>query len=420
MFSLDQLTRMQEDAASKAMEDRHRFDPIYEIVEKYVKKNKLILGGNISIKMAIGDPKTQDDFYYDIYSDHPVKEAFNLANLIAEVTEAIYVRTEIYGKELMIKIQERPIVKIIGLPKNMKNIIQPEYINGIYYIPADYHLIETYRILYTPMVDEWEKYIEYEKELYGWIKKEFDVNKARFIGGADSPDVIREQLKRNLLEHLNSRNDIILVGLEACSSFLPNMKYSNKTLDILTTMPVIKELVSWINKSTKLPASYKSNSMQLLADFRLSKTTIYITYQSKKIPVLYAYDCLEYDVVPFNKNNNGCQIGNLFVIMRFLLLDAWSIKTIRSSGGIDEKFAKNRISEIYQIYFELRDKLKLVDENIQSNINNVWGVFQPIENYIGNYFSDMRAKKAIIKEQDFTPDYLPIRFFKQHGFYQEI
>lgn len=418
MFSLDQLTRMHKDAASKALEDRHKFDPIYDIVENYVRKNKLILGGNISIKMTIGHKKTQDDFSYEIYSDHAVRDAFKLANLIAEVTEAVYVRTEIYGKELTVKIQERPIVKIIGLPKNMKKIIQPELINNILYIPADYHLIQAYRSLYLPIPDDWEQWIEYEEELYGWLKKEYDTNEQRFIGGSVA-NPIRDTLKSKLLLYLATRDDIILIGPNACESFIDNLKYPSKTIDIIASTPVIKELQMWIKEITNMPTTIKSNNVQLLTDFRLTRTTVYIN-DSGKIPVLYAYNCLDYDVIPFNKNKFGCQIGNPFVIMRFLLLDAWSVKVIRGFGGIDEKYAKNRILEIYDMYFKIREQLKIDNTTIQSDVNNILGVFQTIPHYIGKYYSDRRAKREMIKQQDFVPDYLPVRFNMKHGFYQEI
>ena len=42
MFSLNQLDRLREPAIEKALEDRHRFDIIYVIIEKYIKKKNLI------------------------------------------------------------------------------------------------------------------------------------------------------------------------------------------------------------------------------------------------------------------------------------------------------------------------------------------------------------------------------------------
>lgn len=424
MFHLDQLGRLENTVVAKALEDRHRFDKIYMIIEKYASDNKLIIGGTISIKIITDTPKDQFDYSYILYSEHPVKDGMNIANLCAQITTATVMRTEIYGKELTVRIQDRPLVTLIYLEKYMREIIRPLTKDGLLYVPPDFHLLQLYRNLYMP-TDLWEDSLKDEYKLYKWLKLEYERNQKKFVGASDSRDDFRKvktELKLQLLKYLSDRKDIILVG--ACAYNIINEMNDisgDVNVEILATESIANELTDWIGKKIKLPTSLKKSEVMLISDFRLNRMTVFITNQSNKVPILYVYNSLEYDIVPYNKSTHSLysgQIGNPFVLMRYILIDIWIIKVIRAHGGIDEEFAKNKILDSYERLFNIRNSLKLDKEHIQVNAeDNLWAIFQPANDsrYIGQYLSDITARKMIIKSQDFIPEYLPAKSKKDQS-----
>lgn len=430
MFTLNQLDRLMGPAMDMVLKDRAKFNKIYEIVDGHIKKNNLIIGGDPSIKKVLGLPKDHDDYDYEIFSEHPVKDAFDITNKIADHTEAVYMRTDIYGKELTVQVQGRQMVKIIGLDKNARAIIQPHLVEGLLYIPPDYHLLYMYRQLYTPLPDYWEPALKYEEQLQSWLRKEYATNPNKFVGGASSLD--RQELRTQLLKYMATREDIVLVGPDAADVLLDLDMDLSTQLYVLGYSSLKKEMVEWINRRTKLPTFEKTSNVQLLNDVRLNRSTIYVKLDTSNIPVLYIYDSLEYDLIPFNLVSSGPfeggRVGNIFVLMRFALIDIWLIKVIRTYGGIDADFAKNKIIEAYQLYFALRDCLPVSKDGIDSqkicvkDRYDVLSVFQPPESeyYAGQYRSDQAARREIIKSQDMIPDYYPIKFKAQNGEYKTI
>ena len=424
MFHLDQLSRLEQNVINKALEDRHRFDKIYGIIEKYISSNKLIVGGTISIKMVTNTPKDQFDYQYLVYTEDPLKHGFEISNLCAERCNATVMRTEIYGKEFTIRIQDRPLVTLIYIGKFMREIIRPLSINDIHYVPPDFHLLQLYRNLYMPL-DVWEESLHDEMRLYRWLKSEYGKNQKKFIGSSeDKTDFrkIRVELKSQLLKYLSDRKDIILIG--ACAYDILTNVESDSNVEILGTEAIANEMTEWIRKRVQLNTTSKKSDIMLISDFRLNRTTIFVSNQTNKIPIMYIYNSLEYDLVPYNKSTHSIysgQIGNPFVILRYILIDIWIIKVIRAHGGIDEEFAKGKILDSYTRFFNIRDNLKLDKDHIQvKDDDDLWSVFQPAEDsrYIGQYLSDITARKAIIKAQDFIADYLPIKYKKEHGYYQ--
>lgn len=425
MFHLNQLERLEPVVIAKALEDRHRFDKVYVAVEKYIADNKLIIGGTVSIKMVTNTPKDQFDYNYTLYSENPLSDGFNIANLCATLCDATLMRTEIYGKEFSIRVQDRPLVTLTHIEKHMRDIIRPLNIKNLLYVPPDFHLLQLYRNLYMP--GSWEDSIKDEFKLYKWLKTEYGKNQKKFVGSADDGNFrkIKQELKKQLLEYLSERKDVILIGAVAYN-ILAESEIGDSNIEILGTDSIASEMTDWITSKTQLTTSSKKSNVMLISDFRLHRTTIFVANQTNKVPILYVYNSLEYDIVPYNKSShplyNG-QIGNPFVLLRYILIDIWIIKVIRAHGGIDEEFAKNKILDSYERLFNIRDMLKIDKDHIQLKADdNIWAIFQPAEDsrYIGQYLSDITARKAIIKAQDFIPDYLPVKYMNENGSYQTL
>jgi hypothetical protein len=64
---------------------------------------------------------------------------------------------------------------------------------------------------------------------------------------------------------------------------------------------------------------------------------------------MYIYNSAQYDLIPFNLaryEKNKIQVGNPFVLLRFLLIDYWTLRIIKLLNYIDEKFYKHRTNSI--------------------------------------------------------------------------
>ena len=395
---LDQLNRLEKPAIEQAIKDRNRYADIYQVIEKFAKQHNMIIGGSISLKKASDESRDKDDFQYELYSEKSVHYAHDIANQIAEKTKAVIMRTDIYGKELSIIVWGRPMVRVIGIPKHYRDIMQPSVDLSQPYVPADYHLLQIYRDLYLPIPDNWN--LNLENKLYKWLKKEYSVNQKRFVGGKELDFLqLRKELRSQMLDYLRSRKDIVLVG-EQAKVLIQGGKTHNLHLEIIGNKCLVPEFQKWINKKTNLSVSYKTIDVNLLSDFRLARSTLYLNYEGSKVPVLYIYHSSEYDLIPFNVPSKGDfeggQIGNPFVVLRFMMIDIWIIKVIRSHGGIDARFANEKIMKAYQQIFEFRDEMDLSLINVDEK-DNLLSFFQKpdMSRYLGKFSADYYAKKRL-------------------------
>lgn len=448
MFRLNQLEYLIPSATKIAEDDREKFIRIYNIIEKHISTHNMIVGGNWGIKLLLNDPREIDDYSYELYSENAEQDAFAISNEISKhETNFVSLKQEL--NDYVVYVESRSMLIIHQLVEHDRGIIQPLQITYKKYkyniLPADYHLLELYRALYLPLSDNWETAIEHENQLFDMVKYEYNKNQRKYILGGDeetqvdestepvesvdpvesidseNTKKIRDGLQHDLLLHLVKRKDIILVGEYACY-LLTGKKVTANHLHIVATTSIAHELNSWIKSKVNLKTFVKINKIKLHSDRRLIRATVYIIVGSAKYPVLYVYNSLEYDLIPFNigsyqvdKTSRGL-IGNPYVILRFLLIEIWIIKIIREMGGIDTKFSYGKILDLYTLIFSIRTKLKMDENTVGSEETNLWGIFNTPElrghRYLGIYFSDAYFKKQLMRKK-FIRDYTPAGYYNQ-------
>jgi len=462
MFRIDQLAVLIPEATKLAESERFSFNNIYKIIEDIILKENVIYGGNWGVRLLTNEKRGINDYQYELYSEKAEDVAFSIVNEICKKeTKFVSLKKEL--SDFVLYIEARPLVTIHKLKEHDRGIICPLRINSEkgnsekgnkIVMPADYHLLDLYRKLYIPNMDDWEMALPLEEELFKMVKFEFNKNQRKFVTGADeeliesdkinesdkmdksdkmsddesdlsksdkSESEVRLELYNRLINYLSSREDVIFVGEYACSLLLDNNnKKDNKFtlhLHIISTIKIAEELNMWIRKldDPQLKTVLKTNDVHLLNDIRLSRTTIYVVLGNEKYPILYVYNSAEYDLIPYNisKKTTG-RIGNPFVIMRYLLVEIWIIKVIREMGGIDEKFAYGKLLHLYKLFMDLRNKLQFNEKNVGSEETNLWGIFNTPElngqRYIGSYFSDQHSRKQLMR-QKFVKEYTPAAYF---------
>lgn len=445
MFRIDQLAVLIPEATKIAENERISFNNIYKIIEDIISKEKVIYGGNWGIKLLTNEKRGINDYQYELYSEKAEDVAFSIVNEICKKeTKFVSLKKEL--SDFVLYIEARPLVTIHKLKEHDRGIISPIK-NANIIMPADYHLLDLYRKLYIPNMDDWELSLPLEEELFKMVKFEFNKNQRKFVTGANesiesdnklsdsdnkfsdsdiedndmtqNQNDVRQELYDRLINYLSTREDIIFVGEYACSLLLYGAPSNKKALHlhIISTLKIAEELNLWIRKldDPQLKTVLKTNDVHLLNDIRLTRTTIYVIINNEKYPILYVYNSAEYDLIPYNisKKTSG-RIGNPFVIMRFLLVEIWIIKVIREMGGIDEKFAYGKLLNLYKLFMDIRNKLQLNEKNVGSEETNIWGVFNTPEldgqRYNGRYFSDQHSRKQLMR-QKFVKEYTPAAYF---------
>jgi len=183
-----------------------------------------------------------------------------------------------------------------------------------------------------------------------------------------------------------------------------------------------------------------------MQDYRIKRTIIRMGENQKEI--LYIYNSAEFELIPFNEitddKNNIIQIGNPFVLMRFMLIDLWMVRLISNLGGIDPAYALQRQQSILKKLIDLRTMISSQesttlynDEQITDIADNYFTgtnelrVFQDtcseaedIEkhqcNYIGQYQNEVVSMKLLAKQSDRFVDYIPEDYKKRTGQYRVI
>lgn len=457
MFFIDQLQFIAEDISAILISERKQYSEFYELVEEYLKKNKqdLVLGGRIASSMILEEEKTPDAemFCYEMYSESALPHANSLANLFAqkvgdsESTEKIIsMRTMIPNRKYSVFVNTRMIVVMRQLPEKSMSVVNPQHIKGTNIIPAEILLLELYRKLYTPgEADNWGKYLHDENSLFQYLKQRKSI-----IKGGATPAVPPPPIKTRILIGFNiikkfvvNNSSVVLLG-EHAFHLISSIKQESSIIQIIASCSVEEcfDKISSIVLETagegfaKHHITINMKNMHVMGDFRLKRYTIKLGEKE----ICYIYNSAEYELIPFGVIYNHdrkefIQTGNPFVLIRFLLVELWFVRWLKSTGKIEKMYAKKRIDNMLKRLIDLRLFMTLQSENNQNTITTIsdgyFGdktsqesgllIFQPDEmDYVGVYVSESTAVKKITKTAKFYADYFPQKYFREHNEYRVI
>lgn len=461
MFQIP-LNYLLDDAQKLIIKERKQYDFIYKIIEKYVKNNNILLGGDHSIYLLSEEDKIKEElflaqFEYSLYTEDAFYHANNLSNIIAsqltlssqkskiftnrqESRTIVILKTQIAYQTYLIQIDGRNIIYLYNLReyKGVKpvDIIKPIKLksspaqkqkndkknNNFLLISPEMHLIEIYRDLYSPhKAGEWDIRLIEEKSLYQLLKQKDIANTDLSVQGGWS----RQDIESALLDQFVSKYPVILIGEHACKILIDH-KPQIPVIQIISTRSVeedfeiIKKIIHSIDPN--IPVLKFTNNLHIMNDFRVKRTTVKIKTSEGARDVMYIYNSAQYDLVPFS-DVNQFNIGNPFVILRFLLIDIWILRWIRGIGNIDEKFAQLRTNSILELFTNLHQHITDPENNVREDLitsESPLGVFQR-ENYLGELNLEEIARKEFkIKMPKHYTDYLPQLYKIQQNHYREL
>ena len=138
---------------------------VFDIVENYMKKNKLIGYGGHALNLYLPPSK---QFYslwdipdYDFFSPHAIEDCKNLAKELAKHTGEVEVKPAMFEGTYKIFVNFVPLVDITHLEEPLYKVLwkSSQKIEGIHYVPYSYLKMSLYLELSRPLgdVSRWGK-----------------------------------------------------------------------------------------------------------------------------------------------------------------------------------------------------------------------------------------------------------------------
>lgn len=421
MFSIDQVSRIENEVFEVLKKERERYSKVYIAIENYLSQNKendkncIYLGGSMGVNLLFKRSRSLDDFTYTIYSENAFKHANDLTNVIAKLQNdqtggwIVILLTKIPYKIYEIQVDNRTVVTIINIKNNIQAppsyhlinpIIEKSYENyNVSILSPEVFLINTYKVLCSPnRVGDWEQALRDETKLFQLLKmrinkSEMDAKISDYtsehhsspvLGSKESKDFqIQTAIEQLLLKKVvNQNKNVILIGEHALrllndhEKFMDNFSLSSKVVQVIANENIIEEVINVCKKDfPDFKITHHKKQVPILDDFRLVRTIIKIENSEISKEIMYIYNSCDYDLIPYNtivaphpKEKDKINIGSPFVLMRYLLIDIWIIRFILGMKMIDENFAKKRIENIKNLFILLRGKIqdKRIDVSIKS------------------------------------------------------
>jgi DNA-binding cell septation regulator SpoVG len=478
IFTIDQLTPIWPKVEAQLIEDREQFAHVCAAVEQYLAQyssgnsfRKLILGGTTGTDLLLNKKRSIDDYEYQLYTEDSFVHANNLSNALADTVVKHYaqrvppliimLKSSIPYRKYVIFVDNRPMITIydLGRSRDQKisttSVINPQNVasfdsrHRLLVLTAEMQLINLYRTLYTPnKAGEWELALRDENQLFHLMEKE--LKKQR--GGADSeleselkPKPIDSNLRKTLenallQEYVQNNPHSVLVGEHALYMILSSTAIKSHIVQVIsqrTPEEDFTEITRILQPHTRAPITKHTRPLHILQDWQLSRTVIKVgdvkSGESKEL--MYIYNSARYDLIPFNRflskeesgKVNFLQIGNPFVILRFLLIDFWIVRWLTASGSINEVYSLSRQDSLREKIVALRSKL-----STHSHISTIKAthirehesthIFQLDPSlYLGQYEDENISQKEKAKEiSKKYNDYYPQDYFAKNGEYRLI
>lgn len=483
MFELDQVGAILGTAETIIQAERENWSFVYQTVEEYVAAQTqfdidqgIFIGGSTGVDLLLGKPRTLSDYTYHLYSRHALTHVNELTNRLAEVTgkrlgaipelldkarsaykaeetgdrgaqkltsaladpKIVVMKTSLPYQRYLILIDSRQIVQMTSLPKGSAAIVKPALVPGfggnkVYVISPEVQLLDLYRTLYSPAkAAEWKTALHDEINLYQHLKQRLDSLKAGddIVGGKDRAQSSAQKLV--LLSNWVVNGPMILIGEYGIQLALGQFSDDQRAmLQVIVDQPLeetmnqAKTIVLKAFPSAK--CTYSIKPLVVMQDFRLQRAALRVDDHE----VLYAYNCGAYDLVPFNMAIRGSagakggviRVGNPFVLLRFLLVDFWTVRLLASEGHIDQNYARLRLDSIVRQLLLLRSKISEMDEKSQTmsvgdkflRQGGLLRIFAADpDSYMGTYEDEIQAQKNELKKGarrfgDYYPDEHKIR-----------
>lgn len=366
----------------------HDFLPLYDIVDKYVKENNII----ISNKELLLSEKKKGISKYVLYGANIFIHANKLSNLLSEKTIYVKLFTNVKNEDFTIIVNNYRLIQLYNIKKAIKTIITPLTIKEFLIYPPELELIEIYHILYNPArASEWEKTREIEIKIY-----EKFIKRKHFIGGKTSNKIYPKQI----LNWLTNKKNCILIGINAINLINSTENYKNQ-FHVIGNKVFIQEFSAFIFQFTGRETNVKKYSGILQNDKVLVKHSIYIKIPQGNLKIMNVWNSIDYELVPY-KTIRNIKVGSVNVILKFLFINLWNTKIL---DFYNKNKSKNSSNELFNYINLIRD------ERANEKMDKL--------SYMGIYVDPIKEKQKKSVSNVYYP-YYPIKYKLKNNKYRDI
>lgn len=422
LVKTDFLQDAKEQAFEVILKDRNRYKLVWETIEKYCASHKLIISSIYVLLDASSSLQAQFDKSYKIYTSNPFRHANALTNAIHkcmindDIRQYTKLRTIIEHEEFIIDYDMRPVAFFYKLQKHKSvepiDIIKPISIKHVYYMPGEIELIDVYHQLYK--MNELDNNMQYEEMLFDQVSK----RKEKGILGSNCKDLKKQMLevvkidlclnwlmstgKKQILIGAWAHDWIVLGRDKLCTNI--------EKIQIISDMDQ-NEVLNSLNKylaltNTRFVATMREQELHIPKDFRTSRYTYYVNVESEKgiveKPFLDLFNSANFEVIPYYTINK-MNIGYKYVILRFLFIDLWIIRVIKTLGLLTNEVLNKKLLYIWDLISYFR----------QLDTFSEW-------NFIGTSIDAVVDRKINTLNDKLYYPYYPEIYKKIHNKYREI
>ena len=121
-------------------------------------------------------------------------------------------------------------------------------------------------------------------------------------------------------------------------------------------------------------------------------------------PFLDLFNCANFEIIPYDVVN-GMQIANKWVLLRFMFIDVWIVRFVKSMGFLDGKALEIKLAFMWKII----DHFRTLDESTDA------------DRYMGTSINyDVAKKMDSLKQQKFFQPYYPEESMIKYKKYRSI
>ncbi|MCK4967746.1 MAG: hypothetical protein KAS12_01710 [Candidatus Aenigmarchaeota archaeon] len=386
----DPIIPFLEIAKGQAIIEMHEYDTYFALCEEYISKERIIVGGVMGLRLLLNEELDMDCLTYELYTHDPYHHAKKVIDMIFQKTQDkyLFLQTNCVNREYTITTGSRRIIKFLTDGETeLFEFSEPEMRRGyfsefdIYVLNPFIQMMKIYQVLYSPgSCSLWEKYLNYEAHL-----SEIILHKT-FGEGAQGG---RDRQKKNHRENIADR---------LYQAFYRKMVYLGKTTDgrlQFISSADIKDDYLMVEKTLhEFKCKYVMQRPKIPEDFRLTRNTIYLISE-KNTPIVDIFNSGMYEIIPHQNFK-----ANIFVTLRFSLIDLWTVLYVKNIGKIDPQYAQKHLRA------KLQKVRKLIDERKTLELTKL---FPPPDekNNFGIFVDERVDKRKIEKKNKFIPPYYP-------------
>lgn len=326
-------------AIKKIKSDRDRYIKFLEVAKQFAIEHKMYI-------LETFKSSDLDNYKYTFYTVGAIKLSVAMAatmravdTVLAKFTKVI---TNIKYYSFSIIIDERELVRMYNINYNINTIVKPVYKDEMLYLGADIKNVYILEKLCSPA--EYANWPQLVQEL----DYDIDYDLIKVGGGNDSPNM--SKICELIVDFLRT-DDSILIGSYA----IKREKFKANRIQIISANSNETNIRKFGELLAPYNFTYTTADLKFITDIRLKRMTLYVDSR----PIMDIFNTAQYELIPYVKVGD-LKIGNIFVLLRFRMVDFWTIKILLLLSAIGIEYA-NILSR------NLREDCDILIENLKKN-----------------------------------------------------